>query len=33
MNCTYKNYLYIYDIKLLEKITLLMEKKKKENNF
>ena len=27
MNCTYKNYLYIYDIKLFEKITLLIEKK------
>ena len=27
MNCAYKNYLYIYNIKLLEENTLLIEKK------
>ena len=26
MNCTYKNYLYIYNIKLMEENTLLIKK-------
>ena len=29
MNCAYENYLYIYNIKLIEEITLLIKK----NNF
>ena len=27
MNCAYKNYLYIYNIKLIKENTLLIEKK------
>ena len=33
MNCVHKNYLYIYNIKLLEENNLLIEKKKLSNMF
>ena len=33
MNCAYKNYLYIYNIKLIEENTLLIKKKQLSNIF